>query len=126
MGLIKKYPKSIKVSLMLLVLILGTIFAVRRVDPKEEATEKFVRNNLFVLKKYQAISLEYTGVIDSIERKTLSFNGTLTGEKSLVNSGIIRRFKHNCRLNDSLYHINIYFNNKDSVIAMSAPSMVKY
>lgn len=126
MGLIKKYPKSIKVSLMLLVLILGTIFAIRRVDPKEEATEKFVRNNLLVLKKYQPVSLEYTGIIDSVERKLLASNGTLLSGKSIPNSTVIRRFKHSCRLNDSLYHINIYFNAKDSVIAMSAPDMVKY
>lgn len=125
MGLIKPYIRSIKVVFGLLLLIILTVYAVRREIPLKRNIQNFVKENFPVYKNYEYIDVQRLGRLDL--KSQVQFGIIISShELEKLPSSDARVFVHKFRLNDTLYRLNLCVNSRDSVIAMSKPQKVSW
>lgn len=115
--------KDFKAVMLLTMFSVGTIYAIRKVDPLKQSVESYVKTNLPLLKNYQPITVnvEKSSIVDLKTLKTLLMS---RGESGKINFNGMKCVIHKCRLNDTLYSIKLYADYRDTIIAMEKPNKV--
>lgn len=117
----KKYRKIIKLLLYMGVLLFGTYCLIRKVDKLSMNVMESVKNNLEVEKGYFSISnssLRKLSKNDKIKFKNLSHTKKINDSLNLF------ILDHKCRMNDTLYSVEVFVDKHDNVIAVNKPVKV--
>jgi hypothetical protein len=118
-----KYIKSIKLIGLVSFIVLGTVFCIRKVDPLKQNVEDFIRAGLPVNKNYQYINIgKKQPVTQNIDLKHLISKA----DGEIINKKIKKTFTHRYRLNDTLYSVQMYASDKDSIIAINHPVKILF
>lgn len=117
----KKYKKGIKFFALLIIIISGTAFFIRKVDTMSEKIQESVKNNLEVEKTYSAVSNSIARDLNAEEKKVFS---NLVSKTTPLDLNKILLIDHKFRLKDTLYSVQVFIDKKNTVYAVNKPIKV--
>ncbi|TBO42247.1 hypothetical protein [Pedobacter kyonggii] len=120
----KKYVKGIKLFSLIVIIIMGTVYFIRKADALDINIKTSVKNSLEVDRGYISIGNSKLRNMTRKEAKTFEtlFHSTLTKKYSKAQILIT---DHRCRIKDTLYTMPVYVSMENEVLAIGEKLKVK-
>lgn len=113
----KPYIKGIKLFSFLFIIVFNTFLVIRKKDKLSLNIEESIRSNLPVDKNYLAINNSPFRKLDKADEVKLN----LLLSKKNSNLAEIYVFDHKCRINDTLFLVEVFVDRQNNIKALDKP-----
>lgn len=116
----KKYIKGFKLFSFLIIIIGSTFIVIRKKDKLSISIEQEIKNNLEVDKNYFAINNSTIRKLTKQDKAKLNLISNL----KIYNQDELYILDHKCRINDTLYLVQVFVDKENNVKALDKPTKV--